>query len=214
MKDLEGRKGFSLVELIIVIAIMAILAAAIAPALIRYINKARKADDIAFADSFGTTFNAALNSDDRLYEFINYRISNEQNGKYIVIGYTGYGNGINFYTMEPGGVDADLYEYASEQLTAMIGDLIGMETKKIPLKFYMKNELDQWIIAMDRNYDVYVFVSGHFSYSSSWWIGDNNRVNGSNAGSGNNRRYSYQLWPDVDPKYNALNVPKDVLKDN
>ena len=46
------------------------------------------------------------------------------------------------------------------------------------------------------------------------WIGDNNRVNGSNAGSGNNRRYSYQLWPDVDPKYNALNVPKDVLKDN
>lgn len=41
-----GRKklnnnGFSLVELIIVIAIMAVLAGAIAPALIRYINKAR-----------------------------------------------------------------------------------------------------------------------------------------------------------------------------
>lgn len=36
-----NNKGFSLVELIIVIAIMAILAGAIAPALIRYIDKAR-----------------------------------------------------------------------------------------------------------------------------------------------------------------------------
>lgn len=36
-----GNEGFSLVELIIVIAIMAILAGAIAPALIRYIDKAR-----------------------------------------------------------------------------------------------------------------------------------------------------------------------------
>ncbi len=37
------NRGFSLVELIIVIAIMAILAGAIAPALIRYIEKARAA---------------------------------------------------------------------------------------------------------------------------------------------------------------------------
>ncbi|MBR3539734.1 MAG: prepilin-type N-terminal cleavage/methylation domain-containing protein [Eubacterium sp.] len=59
-KDKKKRKnhnhGFSLVELIIVIAIMAILAAAIAPALIRYIAKARKAVDIETAQ---TIFEAA-----------------------------------------------------------------------------------------------------------------------------------------------------------
>ena len=40
------NKGFSLVELIIVIAIMAVLAGALAPALIKYINKARLSADI------------------------------------------------------------------------------------------------------------------------------------------------------------------------
>ena len=43
------NKGFTLIELIIVIAIIAILAAAIAPALIRYIDKSRKAVDIETA---------------------------------------------------------------------------------------------------------------------------------------------------------------------
>jgi type IV pilus assembly protein PilA len=57
---MKKNKGFSLVELIIVIAIMAILAAAIAPALIRYIDKSRKADDVTAAGTIATAANAAL----------------------------------------------------------------------------------------------------------------------------------------------------------
>lgn len=62
------NKGFSLVELIIVIAIMAILAAAIAPALIRYIDKSRKADDVAAAETINTGVNAALANEDAYSE--------------------------------------------------------------------------------------------------------------------------------------------------
>ena len=61
---MKKNNGFSLVELIIVIAIITILAAAIAPALIRYIDKSRKADDIASADAMATAYKAALSEED------------------------------------------------------------------------------------------------------------------------------------------------------
>ena len=58
------NKGFSLVELIIVIAIMAILAAAIAPALIRYIDKSRRSDDVAAGETINTAAQAALSNEE------------------------------------------------------------------------------------------------------------------------------------------------------
>ncbi len=61
---MKNNKGFSLVELIIVIAIMAILAAAIAPALIRYINKARIADDLTAAGEIVSAANTAMTNED------------------------------------------------------------------------------------------------------------------------------------------------------
>ncbi|MBO5609805.1 MAG: prepilin-type N-terminal cleavage/methylation domain-containing protein [Eubacterium sp.] len=66
------NKGFSLVELIIVIAIMAILAAAIAPALIRYIDKSRRSDDVAAAETLNTAAQAALSNEDAYDEVQTY----------------------------------------------------------------------------------------------------------------------------------------------
>lgn len=60
----KNNKGFSLVELIIVIAIMAILAGALAPALIKYINKSRRSTDIQNADSLRTAIQTALSNPD------------------------------------------------------------------------------------------------------------------------------------------------------
>ncbi len=56
----KTNKGFSMVELIIVIAIMAILAGAIAPALIKYINRSRLSSDIQTGQSVATAMQTAL----------------------------------------------------------------------------------------------------------------------------------------------------------
>lgn len=55
-----NNKGFSLVEIIIVIAIMAILAGALAPQLIKYIEKSRKSADVQTAQTIATAANVAL----------------------------------------------------------------------------------------------------------------------------------------------------------
>lgn len=59
-----NNEGFSLVELIIVIAIMAILAAALAPQLIKYIDNSRKSTDVQSGQSIATAVGVALTDED------------------------------------------------------------------------------------------------------------------------------------------------------
>lgn len=74
-----NNKGFSLVELIIVIAIMAILAGAIAPALIKYIDKSRKSNDVSSAKTIKTAVETALGTEE-VYE----TLTNAASGKNAV----------------------------------------------------------------------------------------------------------------------------------
>lgn len=60
MKKRCSNKGFSLVELIIVIAIMAILIGVMAPQLIKYIEKAKVANDTQIADTLHSAITYAL----------------------------------------------------------------------------------------------------------------------------------------------------------
>lgn len=53
-----NNKGFSLVELIIVIAIMAVLVGVLAPAYLRYVEKSRKSADIQAIDSITVAMEA------------------------------------------------------------------------------------------------------------------------------------------------------------
>ncbi len=74
----KTNKGFSLVELIIVIAIMAILAAALAPALIRYIDKSRKSSDLSNAGILQSAAQSAA-ADETAYTEISGAISSTAN---------------------------------------------------------------------------------------------------------------------------------------
>ena len=63
MKLKKKNKGFSLVELIVVMAIMAILAVTLAPALTQYVEKSRKAADKEVINSIYTAAQYALLDD-------------------------------------------------------------------------------------------------------------------------------------------------------
>ncbi len=49
---IKNNKGFTLLELIVVISIIAVLAAVLAPQFIQYVDKARQANDLQIANSY------------------------------------------------------------------------------------------------------------------------------------------------------------------
>ena len=57
-KKQKNNKGFSLVELIVVIAIMAVLIGVLAPQLMKYVEKSREATDIQNCDSIASALKA------------------------------------------------------------------------------------------------------------------------------------------------------------
>lgn len=80
IRNRKNNKGFSLVELIIVIAIMAILAGILIPQFVKYISSSKVSGDIqqaeniynavaaAYADSQGDATKAGLNFDGNMHE--------------------------------------------------------------------------------------------------------------------------------------------------
>ena len=71
-----NNKGFSLVELIIVIAIMAILSGALAPQLMKYIQRSRTSVDYNACQGVITSINTTLANDEPYREIITSAINN------------------------------------------------------------------------------------------------------------------------------------------
>ena len=213
------NKGFSLVELIIVIAITAILSAAIAPALIRYINKARKADDIAAADALGSTVVAAVTQDDDIYDFVNAhaktlkkKYNSNANNYLRIICWMASGTQTYSYTFNnPGGgtIDSDTLAAGKDKMANVLSELMG--EKVFRLKFQNDKYLDQWIICCDSESNIYIFVGGGIRANSHYFIdASTHKMANGNLNHGG-KGPLYEIWPETDSKYNMLTVtPNDI----
>lgn len=111
---MKKNKGFSMVELIIVIAIMAILAGALAPALIKYINKSRISTDIQTGNTIATAIQTAL--------------SNESGYDVAAASYDK-----QWTTLTGGGT------WASDDFMATVGGTVGDTIPKVKSKKCLKN---------------------------------------------------------------------------
>ena len=127
-----NNKGFSLVELIIVIAIMAILAGAIAPALIKYIDKSRKSNDVSSAKTIKTAVETALGTED-VYEFLT---GNAQTADYVfavVPGATSASAALGGISSAPNGYNTATQMSVADIQTAIFSN-IGEKVPKLKFK--------------------------------------------------------------------------------
>ena len=65
--DGKKNKGFSLIELIVAVAIMVVIVGVVTPMFVQYINKSKRARDLATGERIGMLANIALISDDKAY---------------------------------------------------------------------------------------------------------------------------------------------------
>ena len=165
-----NNKGFSLVELIIVIAIMAILAGAIAPALIRYIDKSRKSNDVSSCKTIKTAIETALGNES-IYELITttkdycyiYVTPGEATGSTTGTGAEKCIKIDNEGTGTDGKINGKKVEDIEKMAQNEIGTNIGEKTPKLK---YKKNAGDstktdpvEFVGVVSKKGTVYVFIS-------------------------------------------------------
>ena len=184
-----NNKGFSLVELIIVIAIMAILAGAIAPALIKYIDKSRKSNDVSSAKTIKTAVETALGNED-CYSYLTglatsvITITTNSSSATAAIG----------VATAPAGYNGDL---AQADVQKLIFENIGEKTPK--LKFskaidgYLSAKPDHFYVSISNKGTVAVFV-GSAAPSGANLAADK-------GGDGTTAKTYVQLTPELSQAY-------------
>ena len=109
-------KGFSLIELIIVVAIMSILIAILAPQYIKYVEKSKQVRDQRMADEIRGACDMLVNDEEENLEEGNYVITLTRNSD-VVITATGAGanaNHLDTYLKKVLGTDFDKTQLVSK----------------------------------------------------------------------------------------------------
>ena len=213
----KNNKGFSLVEMIIVISIIAILMGIMVPQLIKNIYKAKKSADIQTADAIGSVFSELMYDvtdpgGRALYDYIaqssidykNYGKRYTPENRLRVIAMLNCGQGKNpRHKLQITGSRG--YGYKDK---ALIDEFLLDACDHIQdLQFTKECSMDSFCICCDGDMNIYVTVGG----------GVNDRTDhidsvgeGVYKDPGNGKYYQYLIYPTVSPEYMKLGTPSDA----
>ncbi len=139
---MKSNKGFSLVELIIVIAIMAILVGVMAPQLIKYIEKSKVSADTQLADSVHTAVLTAMMDP----EIVNFSTYNAEYGSYTT------GKGITEVSTTSGTIGSGALEILGVSTAAAVNSSIKSTTTAgagVSFQVTGTNRVSVWITGTD-----------------------------------------------------------------
>ena len=137
---MKNNKGFSLVELIIVIAIMAILVGVMAPQLIKYIEKSKVSADTQAADSVHTAVLTAMMDP----EIVNVSTYNSE--------FKNYQTGQSVTSLETGNGtigSAALEILGATNGTEVTGSLKSTGASDVSFKIVGNNKVSVWVPGSD-----------------------------------------------------------------
>ena len=136
---MKNNKGFSLVELIIVIAIMAILVGVMAPQLIKYIEKSKVSADTQLADSVHTAVLTAM-MDPEVVNQSNYNSA-----------FTALSSATNATTLSTSTTGNPISSAAGEILGGSFnnGDLKSTGATNISFQIVGNNKVSVWVQGSD-----------------------------------------------------------------
>ena len=185
-----NNKGFSMVELIIVIDIMAILAGAIAPALIRYIDKSRKSNDVASGKAINTAIESAMTDED-IFAYL----TSAADDKVVTITITpgqATSDGEDKEAKDSGAIkiegatkSTDMPDDIDTQAKSEIGTNIGEKTPKIK---YKKDKAEKFVAYINNKGTIYVYAVTKDGAIEATKLGEDGKG-------------AWQLVPEVSKKY-------------
>ncbi|MCR5651107.1 MAG: type II secretion system GspH family protein [Lachnospiraceae bacterium] len=198
-------RGFSLVEIIVVIAVMAVLVGVLTPQYLRYVKKTRKANDLVTAREIGNSYNILTVDDKVIRQWTDLcRLESDGNldgsGRYYyMIAYADADDSDHPFNVKCNHLHSDeIPGYTESDLNSHLQSLFdrSLSEKDVRMKFKNPGAIDQWIIAVDGDGRMHVLVGTGFDGSQSY-ISEDGNPEGLSTG-------CYELWPNTFEEYDGL----------
>ena len=212
---MKKNKGFSLIELIIVVGIMAILVAIVVPSLIMYVDKARKVRDMDMARVLGEALQRVVATNPEASDEwdgiatknapVYFNVNDPVTGQsYKVV------NGFEWTLTTKGSITG---KYANNFRNGILRDPYGTGKHPVLYDAYV-DELQQYDINIFyRKYNInqYRILKRADNDKIEVWVCP---VKSGTDGEGiTNGFVYYRLWPDPDPNY-LKNIPPTAINAN